>query len=238
MNDCNIFPLAISSPLPIRLFVSHPPTPVHSIPARGICSKSLAHEESEAPQFNWQAPCEADLFHYKLSQQAVRQISSITEPAKQQGQARSRAWGDVAHKNTERNFVAKRFSLRSSGTAVLWWGYGWKLQYRPQCPWQLVWQGVFWRINEKIRENGNSQGFKVLAKCWLASTSHYTVSFVVAGLSLLVIERSSTVLPMQTVIAVNVPMSFKIKNDFILFFKYDDNIQSRIIISRLRLPLI
>lgn len=78
----------------------------------------------------------------------------------------------------------------------------------------------------------------MLAKCWLASTSHYTVSFVVAGLSLLVIERSSTVFPMQTVIAVHVPMSFKIKNDFILFFKYDDNIQSGIIIYRLRIDLI
>lgn len=214
--------------IPLSQSVSHPPT-VPSLPVRGICSKSLAHEEREAPRFNWQAPCEADLFHYKLSQQAVRQISSIIEPAKQQGQTRSRAWGDVAHKNTDRNFVRERLYFR---------GYRWKLQCRTQGPRKLVWQGVFWWKNEKIRENGNSQGFKVLAKCWLASTSHYTVSFVVAGLSLFVIERSNTVLPMQTVIAVHVPMSFKIKNDFILFFKYDNNTQSRIIIFSLHLPLI
>lgn len=81
------------------------------------------------------------------------------------------------------------------------------------------------------RENGNSQGFKVLAKCWLASISHYTVSVVVAGLSLLVIERSITP------IVVHVPMSFKIKNDFILFLEYDDNMLLWIIISSLRLPL-
>lgn len=77
----------------------------------------------------------------------------------------------------------------------------------------------------------------MLEKCWLASTSHYMVSFVVAGLSLLVIERSSTVLPKQTAI-VRVPMSFKIKNDFILFLEYDDNIPLLIIISSLLLPLI
>ncbi len=64
------------------------------------------------------------------------------------------------------------------------------------------------------------------------------VSFVVAGLSLLVIERSSTVLPKQTAIVVRVPMSFKIKNDFILFLEYDDNIPLWIIISSLLLPLI
>lgn len=75
----------------------------------------------------------------------------------------------------------------------------------------------------------------MLAKCWLAFTSHYTVSFVVAGMSLSVIERSSTVVPMQTVIAVNVSKSFKIT---ISFLKYDDNIQSRIVISSLHLPFI
>ncbi len=106
-------------PFPYRLFVSHPPTLVPSLPARGICSKTLAHEEREAPQFNWQAPCKAALFHYKLSQQAVRQLSCIIEPTEQQGQARSRACGVVACKSTDHNVVTKRFSPRSSGTAVL-----------------------------------------------------------------------------------------------------------------------
>lgn len=106
-------------PFPYRLFVSHPPTLVPSLPARGICSKTLAHEEREAPQFNWQAPCKAALFHYKFSQQAVRQISCIREPTEQQGQARSRACGDVACKSTDHNVVTKRFSPWSSGTAVL-----------------------------------------------------------------------------------------------------------------------
>lgn len=100
-----------------RYLFPSPPT-VPSLPARGICSKSLAHEEMEAPRFNWQAPCE-------LSQQAVRQISSIIEPAKQQGQTRCRAWGDVAHKNTDRNFVRERPYFR---------GYRWKLQcYSPKA---------------------------------------------------------------------------------------------------------
>ncbi|KAL1264692.1 hypothetical protein QQF64_005047 [Cirrhinus molitorella] len=87
--------------------------------SRGICSKTLAHEEREAPQFNWQAPCNAALFHYTLSQQAVRQISYIIEPTEQQGQARSRASGDAARKNTGRNFVTKRISTQSSGMAIL-----------------------------------------------------------------------------------------------------------------------
>ncbi len=212
-------------PFPYRLFVSHPPTLVPSLPARGICSKTLAHEEREAPQFNWQAPCKAALFHYKLSQQAVRQISCIIEPTEQQGQARSRACGDVACKCTDHNIVTKRFSPRSSGMAVLQY----EVMAESYC--------TDPKVCDKVFSDGTSQGFKVLANCWLASTSHYMVSFVVAGLSLLVIERSSTVLPKQTAI-VRVPMSFKIKNDFILFLEYDDNIPLWIIISSLLLPLI
>ncbi len=57
-------------PFPYHLFIFHPPTLVPSLPARGICSKTLAHEERKAPQFNWPAPCKAALFHYKLSKQA------------------------------------------------------------------------------------------------------------------------------------------------------------------------
>lgn len=120
VNDHNIFLLlAISCPFPI-ISLSFIPQLLFLLFQRGESAPRLwLMKKGKLLSLIGKLPCKAALFHYKLSQQAVRQISCIREPTEQQGQARSRACGDVACKSTDPNVDIKRFSPRSSGTAVL-----------------------------------------------------------------------------------------------------------------------